>query len=128
MSCFFLWICVLKMVFHILTTMTIGKCKIVKLSYIKKTTFKKQNKMWFECLVNVYYMCKQIHGKNCKTVMLSHLLLYVCTCIKKNWKCFLPKKRLHLEQIYSTNRHSQRIQWKQIAKKETLSKERLWCK
>lgn len=56
------------MVFHILTTMTIGKCKIVKLSYIKKT----------------YYMCKQIHGKNCKTVMLSHLLLYVCTCIKKN--------------------------------------------
>lgn len=43
-------------------------------------------------LVNVYYMCKQIHGKNCKTVMLSHLLLYVCTCIKKNWMCFLPKK------------------------------------
>lgn len=47
-------------------------------------------------LVNVYYMCKQIHGKNCKTVMLSHLLLYVCTCIKKNWKCFLPKKKIAL--------------------------------
>lgn len=44
-------------------------------------------------LVNVYYMCKQIHGKNCKTVMLSHLLLYVCTCIKKKLKVLFAKKK-----------------------------------
>lgn len=44
MLCFFLWICVLKMVFYILIIMIIGKCKIVKLSYIKKIVFKNRIK------------------------------------------------------------------------------------
>lgn len=65
MLCFFLWICVLKMVFYILIIMIIGKCKIVKLSYIKKIVLKNRikcdlNEMFIifsECILYMY-MCK----------------------------------------------------------------------
>lgn len=45
-------------------------------------------------LVNVYYMCKQIHGKNCKTVIsLNSLRLYM---YYEKLKVLFAKKKIAL--------------------------------